>query len=291
MRAVANRAKMLKFMQERHKIYLAKTAGKPPPWTKDPILREYKFTNVYREIDRVTIWIRENIREPYADHPYLWFMLCAARMINWPPSLAELIADQGAWPSAKGAWDWHCMVRVLEARMARKEQVFTGAYIVPNVGSPHSKAHMVAHNFLRPMFNMRHKIEPALHQRSLQFAHETLMQYHGFGGKGFMAYEVVSDLRYTRYLEDALDVSTWANAGPGAIRGLNRVAERDLRFRLKPQEANEEMQELLAWMQPRWEHSPKLEMREIEHQLCEFDKYQRVLLGEGRPRSKYPGGG
>jgi hypothetical protein len=28
-------------------------------------------------------------------------------------------------------------------------------------------------------------------------------------------------------------------------------------------------------------------MREIEHSLCEFDKYMRVKRGEGRPRSKY----
>ena len=32
---------------------------------------------------------------------------------------------------------------------------------------------------------------------------------------------------------------------------------------------------------------PTLEMREIEHSLCEFDKYQRVKHGEGKPRSIY----
>ena len=30
-----------------------------------------------------------------------------------------------------------------------------------------------------------------------------------------------------------------------------------------------------------------LEMRDIEHCLCEFDKYERVRLGQGRPRAKY----
>ena len=30
-----------------------------------------------------------------------------------------------------------------------------------------------------------------------------------------------------------------------------------------------------------------LEMRDIEHCLCEYDKYERVRLGEGRPRAKY----
>ena len=35
------------------------------------------------------------------------------------------------------------------------------------------------------------------------------------------------------------------------------------------------------------DHVPPLEMREIEHSLCEFDKYTRVKNGEGRPRSIY----
>ena len=30
-----------------------------------------------------------------------------------------------------------------------------------------------------------------------------------------------------------------------------------------------------------------IDMRTIEHSLCEWDKYERVRLGQGRPRSKY----
>ena len=30
-----------------------------------------------------------------------------------------------------------------------------------------------------------------------------------------------------------------------------------------------------------------MEMREIEHSLCEFDKYERVRLGQGTPRGRY----
>ena len=31
------------------------------------------------------------------------------------------------------------------------------------------------------------------------------------------------------------------------------------------------------------------ELREVEHSLCEMDKYQRVMRGEGRPKSRYNG--
>ena len=31
----------------------------------------------------------------------------------------------------------------------------------------------------------------------------------------------------------------------------------------------------------------KVDMRTIEHSLCEWDKYERVRLGQGKPRSVY----
>ena len=51
---------------------------------------------------------------------------------------------------------------------------------------------------------------------------------------------------------------------------------------------NHEMKDLLdrspGYLQG---HIDVLEMRDIEHCLCEFDKYERVRLGQGKPRAKY----
>jgi hypothetical protein len=33
--------------------------------------------------------------------------------------------------------------------------------------------------------------------------------------------------------------------------------------------------------------SEDVDMRTIEHSLCEWDKYERVRLGQGRPRAKF----
>jgi hypothetical protein len=106
----------------------------------------------------------------------------------------------------------------------------------------------------------------------------------------FMAYEVVTDLRFTHVLDRAPDIMTWANAGPGAMRGLNRLHGRKLMFRQKKQEWNAEMQKLLELSKDEknwpWPERP-LEMREIEHSLCEYDKWVRAEKGEGRPRGTY----
>jgi hypothetical protein len=104
----------------------------------------------------------------------------------------------------------------------------------------------------------------------------------------FIGYEYACDLRYTKILRDAKDVLYWANMGPGAKRGINRILGLDKNSPLRPDEANVYMRELLTvsgdyladWM-------PSLEMREIEHTLCEFDKYERVRFDEGKPRSRF----
>ena len=52
-------------------------AGLPAPWTDDRILRDYYFTNVYRELDKTTVWFRENVRDPLRDDPRVIFATVA----------------------------------------------------------------------------------------------------------------------------------------------------------------------------------------------------------------------
>jgi hypothetical protein len=43
-----------RFAAARQHIYEARLAGRPGPWTADPILRQHRFTNCYRAADRVS---------------------------------------------------------------------------------------------------------------------------------------------------------------------------------------------------------------------------------------------
>ena len=290
-----NHKPLLRFMRERHNVYLKRAAGESAPWTKDEVLRKYKFTNVYRELDRVTVWVRENIREPFYDHPNLWFMLCIARQINWPPTLHALIQERTlkAWPY-DDEWDWKVAMRVLRARAAKGTKVYTGAYMLTaNAGGrlnkekgKFDKPEITCRLILKELWDNRVEIGSGMHF-TLQEASKCLVQHTGF--KGFMAYEVVSDLRHTRYLRHAPDRLTWAHAGPGAKRGLNRLLGRGAKDRpyLSDAEATAAMRYLLSRVSMEWPYEPGLEMREIEHSLCEFDKYERARLGEGRPRSYF----
>lgn len=287
-----------KFMVERHSTALRRQVApnSPERWTRDPIIKQYKFTNVYRELDRVTIWVRENIREPFAEHPNLWFMLCIARQINWPPTLQKLIEEPSrcAWPYDDG-WSWAQMMRTMRKIAKRGDKLYTGAYMLTanaggllnKVPGKFDKPEITCKLVLNGVWKDRETLEPLLHS-SMQIATEALKDnYTGFGG--FMSYEVVCDLRYTRYLEGAQDKRTWAHAGPGALRGLNRLMGRGAKERpfLRTDEAVETMRYLLEKIESEWPYRPALELREIEHSLCEFDKYERARTGEGRPRSYF----
>jgi len=78
---------LVKFIKERESIRLKKEAGKPRPWTKDPILGNYRFCNVHREDDRVT---RELKALAPTEDANLWFWWVMARLFNKPRTMALL---------------------------------------------------------------------------------------------------------------------------------------------------------------------------------------------------------
>src|SRR4051812_20144728 len=57
-------ATLWRFAAERQAIYERRLAGAPAPWTDDPILRNYRFTNVYRASDRVSQYLIRHVVGP-----------------------------------------------------------------------------------------------------------------------------------------------------------------------------------------------------------------------------------
>ena len=74
--------------------------------------------------------------------------------------------------------------------------------------------------------------------------HQELTQFDGWGP--FMAYQAVVDMRFTRLLSGAADIATWAAAGPGTIRGLNRLHGRPTDFALPQYRALDEIRAIFA---------------------------------------------
>lgn len=269
------------FCQERHAIYLRRQTGAKWPWTDDLILQTYKFTNIYRQLDVGTIWLTENIIKPYANAAELFFNVASYRRYNYWLA-AEAIGWIYDYPTQQEA-----IVERLRKYKALGGHVFTGAHML-NCQPGVDKITHVFEMVLPALWEGRNWIVDA---ETLQEVYERLLTINGFGP--FLSYEVISDLRHTRYLKNASDIMTWANAGPGAKRGIMRLMGLPVKGKFDGKRPNDneylgamrallELSKtwLLDWM-PAWE------MREVEHSLCEYDKYERVRLGEGRPRARY----
>lgn len=279
------------WINERHRIYLNRKQGKPWPWTEDEFLQNYRWCNVFRELDKVTLWIRNNWTKPFKNHDNLWFAMAVARQINLPETLAE-IQEKTGFPEEP--WNPRATSKVMKDRRKRGSPVFTGSYIITGTFGG-DKVDQVCFKMLSPLWKDREAWMAVLGEKetTLESVHKLLTTYGGFGR--FMAYEVVSDWRWTRYLSKAADIYTWANPGPGAVRGLMRLMGRAMSANTKTIEKPPSVQECVQRMRRLLEVSPRflephvpgpLEMRDIEHSLCETDKYLRVQDG-GHLRNKY----
>lgn len=278
------------FIKERYSIYKKRQKGLKAPWTTDATLQQYRFCNVFREDDKVTIWIRENWREPYKNHRNLWFAMAIARQINKVETLERL-----GFPSQDPeSWKKHAL-KVLGSMDEDGEKIYGGAYIITAGGVSGPKYLYTVNKVLYPSFeyHTRRDTFGKGYCEKLEKTWNILREGLGFGP--FISYEIVTDMRWTRYYdEDIGDHMTWANAGPGAKRGLARIFFDDVEVNVSPSECLRLMRVLLKDSSTKWKgmglpHS--LEMRDIEHCLCEVDKYLRVSSDGHRMKCRYNGTG
>ena len=260
------------FITEREKIRLLKEIGAPKPWTQDKILQAYRFCNVHREDDRVTKWLAENWRAPdYWRQRNFVPAIIFSRTINWPDTLESI-----GFPYR---WDSEEVLRRLDNYQATGAKTYTGAYFITAGPTGVRKNVWVVGNANSYFF-----APPKLDPLSLENSWREILDNHYPCVGLFIAGQVIADLKYTSHLREAKDWYTWAAIGPGSMRGLNRLHERNLKDKLSQEQGLEEMREVASHLQ-----DFKLHLQDVQNCLCELDKYERVMWGEGKPKSKYQG--
>jgi len=268
------------FARARHKIYLQRTAGKSPPWTDDPILQRYRFTNVFRELDATTIWFAKNLRHPLRNSVEVLPATVVFRWFN-RVTTGEAVKQNKNYlnPAA---------LRKAVAKL--KPPYVTSAFMVYTT-SLHDR--LIAAGLEPTKVNGvlmaieiwydKHKDWRKFNCRTLQEAH-AWMKSECLGD--FMAYEVISDLAHTKLLGSAEDIMTWANFGPGASRGIELLAGSGVHQLDVARELLKLSQNKKNWP-AEW---PGWTMREVEHTLCEYYKYTKAVNGEGRPKEIFRNG-
>lgn len=281
------------WMGKRHDIYVRRSKGKPRPWTDDPILHEFKFTNVFRELDRGTLALRQ-MEEP---HVAAWDESRRTKSPRW--SVAGLILWNTFWYRMFNL-DVHAtelgfceepatLYSYLRDRYKRGLQIYTGAHMT-NGGDANTPKHEAHIPVIDHVWREREELARVIYEsKSIRAAFDELVLFRYCGP--FIAYEMASDLRWSLIFE-AIDCYDWANVGPGCRRGMIRLGMVPCcgTMQLLWARAAKELPLIVRRHHPLFKKDhpwPPFELREIEHCLCEFDKYERVRQGQGKMRSRY----
>lgn len=283
-------SKFWRYVCERQAIYHRRhVLGQSPPWTDDPVLGKYRFTEVYREHDRGTRYVIETILPQYlesrsfeagggalAAHDLWFFNVAVYRKFNLPRThalLSRLSTGMG-----NGAWltDWQVTsaVKVLKGLSKVGANFQSAAYNTAAQGHNHQERAQKIHS----LWNSRYYYTGLLLQaNSLEEAHSIVKAVPGFGG--FMASEVLQDLNYARAEILNFSEDEWAYIGPGGRRGLALLQgmgaagnpeepEVALRYLRDMQE------ESLKTTGIPWHGHKPISLTNVESALCEWAKYE-----------------
>lgn len=282
------------FIQERMNIFWRRCEGKRV-LTNDPILREYKFTNVYRACDRVSQYLLRyviyNNVEKYSPEDMLLRIL-----------VFKIFNKIETWEYLKQVYGeitiHHFDVKKISALLSERQHyapIFNNAYMMTGshkrydyLPTKHEKWLMM----VKDEFLGAGVVTKILKTKSLEEVY-TLLRGCSFLG-GFLAYQYAIDFNYSPYVN--FDENSFVVAGIGAIRGIQKCflshgASYEDAIRYTQQHFNE-LQNKYGYtdFKPLNGHSPTL--LDLQNCFCETDKYLRakmpeLLVGNKRIKQKY----
>ena len=268
---------LVAWVKAREELRKNRELGLPPPWTADPILAAYRFCQAYRELDKVTRWIATHWRTPFKDDPDLWVAMTVARHVNHIETMGQL-GYPVPWNGAK-------FVKLMQRRKGQGLTSYNGAYMI-RAGRSADKASYLAEAVFKPLWKARKQLRPVVGD-TLDGFHQRLLAQFGLGS--FLAAQIVADMKYVEPLKSASDWWEFAASGPGSRRGLNRLLGREVDAPWKEQDWREALAKVRVEIKPQFEELGLEWSHAQDHQnnLCEFSKYEKARLGEGRPKQRY----
>lgn len=280
----------LYFVYEREIMRVARDNGYTGPLTADPVLSRYRFTNIRRRDDRMSRWFITNLIDPAVEDgdQNLWFTLLVARLINWPPTIQALI-DAGVIPCSPASFNADRFVEVLEGQKAKGLKVYGGAYMVyPTMKDPGGvKSQSIARWIIGDVVKRAPQIERVV----FDFDHLSVCRIvtelsKCFGVSTFIAGQVAADLSYTPMGGDFTDLYTWAPLGPGSQQGLNQLYGKPKFHTWAQRDFNDALMRALGAIERELDITG-MTLHDVQNTFCEYGKYARTVLGEGKPKTNY----
>ena len=172
------------FAWERQKVFYKKFMKKKKPWTQDPIISTYRFTNSFRASDRVSQYlISKIINDSYKDID-LFLRIILFKLFNSIETWEALEQQVGQilWET----FDSEVYNNILLERMKSKKTIYSSAYIMPSPMFGLERKHQNHLALLEFMLKdgAHEKVSKAT---SLQQVYEIMLSYPSIGP--FLAYQ------------------------------------------------------------------------------------------------------
>lgn len=207
-----------RFGAERLAMYLRRLSDPVGPWTSDPILNSYRFTNSYRAADRVSQYLIREIQSSPArsnDPSELIFRTLLFKIFNKIETW-ELLENR-VGPISWQSFDLDAVDNLLRQAMLHGTKIYSAAYIMP---SPALGSKLKHSNHLRLLDNQMRDGLPAKIRSaaSLEDVFKLLLSIDSFGP--FLAFQLAIDLNYSEAL--SFEEGDFVVPGPGALDGISK---------------------------------------------------------------------
>ena len=210
-----------RFADERQRIYYRRLRGESPPWTSNSIIAEYRFTNAFRVIDRVSQYLIKNVifGEGQSQSPdEVVFRILLFKLFNRIETWEVLKDRLGVLTFEDNPFSY--IENVLNEQMEAGSPIYSAAYIMPTMKSKsvNTRKHKSHLDLLRIMIS-DHLGERLTETKSMAEGFRLLKSYPMVGD--FLAYQYITDINYSEVTD--FSEAEFVAPGPGAKEGLRKV--------------------------------------------------------------------
>jgi hypothetical protein len=271
-----------RFAAERQSIFFRRLTDQVGPWSLDPILSTYRFTNAYRASDRVSQFLIRDVQygENRSQDPRdIFFRTLLFKIFNRIDTWQAI--ERALGPLEWQTVDLDAVDNILSEIFAKGRRIYSPAYIMPAPRLGHQRKHSNHLQLIRLM--MEDRLPDRIRQApSLRSVYDLLSRYPGIGP--FLAFQYTIDLNYSRMLE--FQESDFVVAGPGARDGIAKcfldVADHS------PEEVilavTDDQDRAFAALHLKFQtlYGRRLQPIDCQNLFCEISKYARVAHPEAR---------
>jgi hypothetical protein len=280
-----------RFAKLRQDTFFSRIDGNSAPWSIDPIIKEYKFTNAYRASDRVSQYlIKEVIYSENHTPDDTFFRIVLFKLFNKIETWELLERELG--PISWNTYRYSDYDRILSHAMASKKSIYSAAYIMAS-GHTHFGVERKHQSHLKLLELMLAESVPdrLIDCSRMKNAFELLLSYPLIGD--FLAYQLVTYLNYSELTN--FSEMEFTMPGPGAKDGIRKcfsslggLSEVEIIKQMADRQQFE-FDRLGLDFRSLW--GRPLQLIDIQNVFCEVDKYSRVRHPElagisGRTRIK-----